>query len=377
MNITKKILNRDKSNCILSKQITKTCLFIFTVIFVFSNVSQVHAKTWVNGYYRKDGTYVSGYYRGSGSSSTSSSSSTSNSITIPDTDFDFDFNTVDEISAAVDEALSSSYSKNNSTSNSSSNTSNSYPLNTNNNTKIVNLYKGTSFVKSEKASKLVFVRGYFRSDGTYVRPHYKTSANHTEKDNFSYLGISSLMSKKSYSNFNFNSDENIGNIQRYLLYSYDNTSTNLSSEQQNNLIDYSVALNGNSITEKRSKGEKYYKSIGYSDFSTKLNIDYDINGIMTYELYILKNLESYYADSGSLKNNYFSNDYLPEIESSLIFYAYLLQQYSENELDKESIEFFGNNFYDKFTFMTLNKESQIEMDLLQKLKLDCEVFSKK
>lgn len=377
MNITKKILNRDKSNCILSKQITKTCLFIFTVIFVFSNVSQVHAKTRVNGYYRKDGTYVSGYYRGSGSSSTSSSSSTSNSITIPDTDFDFDFNTVDEISAAVDEALSSSYSKNNSTSNSSSNTSNSYPLNTNNNTKIVNLYKGTSFVKSEKASKLVFVRGYFRSDGTYVRPHYKTSANHTEKDNFSYLGISSLMSKKSYSNFNFNSDENIGNIQRYLLYSYDNTSTNLSSEQQNNLIDYSVALNGNSITEKRSKGEKYYKSIGYSDFSTKLNIDYDINGIMTYELYILKNLESYYADSGSLKNNYFSNDYLPEIESSLIFYAYLLQQYSENELDKESIEFFGNNFYDKFTFMTLNKESQIEMDLLQKLKLDCEVFSKK
>jgi len=32
------------------------------------------------------------------------------------------------------------------------------------------------------------VRGYFRKDGTYVQPYYRTSPNYTVRDNYSYKG---------------------------------------------------------------------------------------------------------------------------------------------------------------------------------------------
>jgi hypothetical protein len=33
-----------------------------------------------------------------------------------------------------------------------------------------------------------YVRGYTRRDGTYVSPHYRSSANSTVRDNWSYRG---------------------------------------------------------------------------------------------------------------------------------------------------------------------------------------------
>ena len=33
-----------------------------------------------------------------------------------------------------------------------------------------------------------YVRGYFRKDGTYVRPHWRTTPNHTRSDNYGYPG---------------------------------------------------------------------------------------------------------------------------------------------------------------------------------------------
>lgn len=32
------------------------------------------------------------------------------------------------------------------------------------------------------------VRGYFRNDGTYVQPHYRSSSNNTVTDNYSFKG---------------------------------------------------------------------------------------------------------------------------------------------------------------------------------------------
>ncbi len=32
----------------------------------------------------------------------------------------------------------------------------------------------------------VFVNGYFKSNGTYVAPHYRTSPNNSVYDNYSY-----------------------------------------------------------------------------------------------------------------------------------------------------------------------------------------------
>lgn len=34
----------------------------------------------------------------------------------------------------------------------------------------------------------VFVNGYTRSDGTYVKPHYRSSPNSTRNDNYSTFG---------------------------------------------------------------------------------------------------------------------------------------------------------------------------------------------
>ncbi len=45
------------------------------------------------------------------------------------------------------------------------------------------------FGSSELAmAKDVYVDGYYRNDGTYVKPHYMSSPNNTRNDNFSTYG---------------------------------------------------------------------------------------------------------------------------------------------------------------------------------------------
>lgn len=44
------------------------------------------------------------------------------------------------------------------------------------------------FPLAQTNSKHVHVRGYYRSDGTYVQPHYRTAPNNTNIDNFSTQG---------------------------------------------------------------------------------------------------------------------------------------------------------------------------------------------
>lgn len=43
-------------------------------------------------------------------------------------------------------------------------------------------------VASVPAFAQVHVRGYYRSNGTYVQPHYRSSPNHTKLDNYSTRG---------------------------------------------------------------------------------------------------------------------------------------------------------------------------------------------
>ena len=44
------------------------------------------------------------------------------------------------------------------------------------------------FAFSSIANASVYVRGYYRSNGTYVAPHYRSSPNSTYLDNYSYQG---------------------------------------------------------------------------------------------------------------------------------------------------------------------------------------------
>ena len=60
----------------------------------------------------------------------------------------------------------------------------------------------------------VYVDGYFRSNGTYVKPHYRTSPNNTVIDNYSYPG-----------NYNPNNSSTNNNSYRN-LYSPSKPSTN-------------------------------------------------------------------------------------------------------------------------------------------------------
>jgi len=43
-------------------------------------------------------------------------------------------------------------------------------------------------ITAQAASADVFVNGYFKSNGTYVMPHYRTTPNSTILDNWSYRG---------------------------------------------------------------------------------------------------------------------------------------------------------------------------------------------
>jgi hypothetical protein len=45
-----------------------------------------------------------------------------------------------------------------------------------------------AIVVAQTNPKHVYVRGHTRSDGTYVKPHYRTAPNNTNRDNFSTIG---------------------------------------------------------------------------------------------------------------------------------------------------------------------------------------------
>ncbi len=47
---------------------------------------------------------------------------------------------------------------------------------------------GLLFVVTTAFAQDVYVRGYYRSDGTYVQPHYRSSPNSTPLDNWSTRG---------------------------------------------------------------------------------------------------------------------------------------------------------------------------------------------
>ena len=108
----------------------KTLIKLALAAVIFCSALAAQAG-WVNGYTRRDGTYVSGHYRsdpGSLGSSLGYSSSSHNY-----------------------------------------------------------LYRNPN-----AASPSVSVRGYYRSNGTYVAPHVRTAPNGTKTDNLSYRGYGTV-----------------------------------------------------------------------------------------------------------------------------------------------------------------------------------------
>ena len=46
----------------------------------------------------------------------------------------------------------------------------------------------TAFAAAQTNPNLVFVNGYYKSNGTFVAPHYRTAPNNTLTDNLNYRG---------------------------------------------------------------------------------------------------------------------------------------------------------------------------------------------
>lgn len=222
-------------------------------------------RTYVDGYTRKDGTRVKGHWRDTGSNSSSSSSSSSN------------------------------YSNSNYYDNSYPNNNYSTPSKG-----IVNLYKGSTIVGSTSTNDLVFVQGYYRQDGTYVRPHYRTHPNQFLSDNFSYQGVSTLFPlDKPFSKYpTYVPSSSFDNraIENYLGYQV--MRETLSNDQVISLQNYAQFL-VNSTQNQGSKdialayGKTYYASLGIAPEIGDNLAYFDVTAELTPSVYISQVLYSY------------------------------------------------------------------------------------
>ncbi|MFH0735695.1 MAG: hypothetical protein V1773_13895 [bacterium] len=133
----------------------KALMYLLLLIFFVSNID-IFAQTWVDGYYKKDGTYVSGYLKSNSNETKIDNYSTKGNIN----PFSLETGTKDPYKT-------------------SSTSSNDIFKNNNSNWNID-----------------VKVNDYTKSDGTQVDSYYKTKSNNLLDDNFSTKGNYNPYTKK-------------------------------------------------------------------------------------------------------------------------------------------------------------------------------------
>ncbi|OBR66725.1 hypothetical protein A7K91_00125 [Paenibacillus oryzae] len=282
---------------------------------------------WVKGHTR-NGKYVSGYWRGcGGSSSGGSSGSTSTTPTSPS-------------------------SPSNPSSSSSSSSDTTYGA-----TNIVNLYKGKKYVGTADASKLVFVKGYYTADGTYVRPHFRTHANDYVKDNFSYQNISTLLPKAKYPSYKYDSNQNVATIEKYLLYN--NVDYNLNTNQLSTVKEYAKLLyqSGDSSIAKDKAvqvGTELYQGILSDKKMASLQVKFDVSGEMSLEDYLLQVVNS---------SAYMSR--VTVLDVIIPVYAQYLREAQADPTKVNDAKTAGINFYSIAGGYGIDIANQVEMDMLQ------------
>lgn len=255
----------------MNKNIKNYIVVSLVLILMISSFSvfspQAYARTYVHGYHRKDGTYVHGYYRGGGSSDTYSNYTSTEPYTDPTPSYVAPTSTSSSLPTYSVQASSIAAAS------------------------VVNLYKGKQVIGSTSTDDLVYVHGYYRKDGTYVRPHYRTHPNNFIQDNFSYQGISTLPPLQNYPSYIPSSDKNAVPIEHYLFHQFSNY--NLTSEQLTLIKEYVSLLNINrdsssSETEKTAIdfGISLYQNIGIDPMLSKSLAEYDWTGIMTPSCYL-------------------------------------------------------------------------------------------
>lgn len=285
--------------------------FVIAIPVLFISVSEAEAKsTYVKSYYKKDGTYVKGHYRNtkSGSSSYSSSPSPSPSYT---------------------ESKKELYKTRN----------------------IVNLYSGKNLITSREASSFVFVQGYYREDGVYVRPHFRTHANNFLTDNLSYNGLSSLLPITSkYSLFTYSSETAKASVERYLhsvVLSY-----SLKQNQLDNLKLYASKLALKEASAIKF-GESFYKDLGFQSELAQSQTKFDTDGILNLDNY----LHLVLVQQGKSKLTDAQRNMLETYDD----YLNASEDYSKRSLSRST----GLSFYQSLGMSYSLAKEQVEMDLLQ------------
>lgn len=281
---------------------------------------QADACTWVNGYTRKDGTHVSGYWRGCGSSSGGSSSSTSSSSSTTSTTTQGQYYGVSSI---------------------------------------VNLYHGTNFAGTADTSKLVYVKGYYRQDGTYVRPHYRTHANSYLLDNFTAQGLSTLLPREKYPAYQY--EREFKPIEKYLMYNTDDKQ--LTKAQLKTLKNYAELLYKydskpelkESVTE---TAFRFYMDIYNDETKAAHMVQFDLNANQT--------LEEYLMDVVLANQSQTYGSYIHEMELIIPIYAYYLKEAQLDPAKKEAAQAVGSKFYGLLNNGDTSSNNQVEMDLLQR-----------
>jgi len=281
--------------------------FVLPLLIIVPN--PVLAK-YVNGYYRKDGTYVRGYYRSDHNSNYTYTPSYDTSSRRSNTDY------------------------------------------------TIYLYKGNSYYKTVPKSNLIFVQGYYRADGTYVRPHFRTHPNDFLTDNFSYLGISSLKPLQRYTNFKYSDNLSIAEIENYLAYEVSDISLNV--DQLNSLKNYASIIHASTSDSSKTlsavtNGIEFYTKLGVSKELALELVAFDISGKLTPSSYLSQIL-------------YQNNIYSLTEENYYLFQAYAFALAGSK--DSQYGEFYatqtkkiGEFLYTKIGLS--NPTIQVDMDIMQ------------
>lgn len=303
----------------------KRLLFTCTIILLIALLSITSSAEHVSGYFRKDGTYVHSYYRNR------SSSTKSNSLT-----YDEDFNSYDYFFKINSQLLQTSKNIQN--------------------RKTVNLYKGNKVVGNKNISSLVYVHGYYRKDGTYVRPHYRTHADNYKNNNFSTQGISTLKPLDKYPSYSYKSGTQTE--ESYLLYNSIVYNKELNNDSINTLEKYAAALalqDDNTL----SIGKGYYKSLGLDDWISNIQSEFDVSEQITSQIYVSFILYDYLQSCSKTFNDMDSKrmEIIP-------YYCAVLDQYDQGYIDYDNAKDFAIWFYSHIISKS-DAEEQIEMDLSQ------------
>ena len=114
------------------------------------------------------------------------------------------------------------------------------------------------------AQKHVWVKGYYKSNGTYVQGHYRTAPDGNPKNNFSYPG-----------NYNpYTGKTATGNPETYLRNYYNKSKSKSNTAPYGLVKNFNTGYESNSNSETTNPLTNYYNPDSYTDINSANDYNY-------------------------------------------------------------------------------------------------------